>query len=79
MTAASLLWAWALIAAACTISCAVAIVVGRRLQHFEDDRSRQQWQHMCAEIGAENLDAGYPYEELPTAAAREAIPTEALR
>ncbi len=34
---------------------------------------------MCEELGAENLDAGYPYEELPTAAAREAIPTEALR
>jgi hypothetical protein len=76
------MWAWALIAVACTISCATAIAVGRRLRHVEDDRSRQQWQHMCAEIGAENLAAGRKHEAAPVspaAPAREAIPSEAVR
>jgi hypothetical protein len=79
VTAASLIWTWVLIGAVCTAGCAIAGVVGRRLQDAERERSRQQWQHMCEELGAENLDAGYAYEESPAAPAREAIPTEALR
>ena len=79
MTGASLFWTWALIGLVCTVGCAIAGAVGRRLHDAERERSCQQWQHMCEEIGAENLDAGYPYEELPTPAAREAIPSEAMR
>jgi hypothetical protein len=79
VTAASLFWTWVLIGAVCTAGCAIAGAVGERVHRAERERSRQQWQHMCEELGAENLDGGYPYEELPTAAAPEAIPTEALR
>ncbi len=79
MTAASLFWTWALIAVVCTASCAIARSVGHRVHRAEDEQSRQQWQHMCEELGAENLAAGHVYEASPAAPPREKMPTEAVR
>jgi hypothetical protein len=55
MTVVSLFWTWALIVAVCTAGCAVARLVGERLDDAEAARSLQQWQLMCEALEVEDF------------------------
>jgi hypothetical protein len=77
VSAASLFWIWTLIAAVCTFGIAIARSIVQRVQHAEAERSRQQWQHMCEELGAEDLSAGAVHDTSPRVQAGDAIPSEA--
>jgi len=57
VTVVSLCCAWFVIATVCAAGCAVARVVGRRVDDVERERSRRQWQSMCRALGAEDLSA----------------------
>jgi len=57
VTVVSLCCAWFVIASVCAAACAVARLVGRRVDDVERARSRRQWQSMCRAIGADDLSA----------------------
>ena len=85
MSVMSLFWTWAVIAAVCAASGAVARWVGRRVDDAEKERSRRQWQLMCDAVGAEDLSGDQANDSSTTsptpprpAPARE-LPTEAVR
>jgi hypothetical protein len=52
-----LYWTWAIIFVVCAAGCAVARLVGRRLEEVERERSRRQWRHMCEALGAQDLSS----------------------
>jgi hypothetical protein len=57
VTVVSLCCAWFVIATVCAAACAVARLVGRRVDDVERARSRRQWQSMCRAIGADDLSS----------------------
>ena len=87
MTVGSLFLTWALIAAVCAASCAIARWVGQRVDNAEKERSRRQWRLMCEELDLEDLPADHAYERAtnspswphPALPAGETTPTEAVR
>jgi hypothetical protein len=80
-----LLSTWALVAAVCAAGCAVARLVGRRLDDAEARRSRRQWQLMCEALDAEDLAgvttasaSGRTTDEGPATSPREPSSASAL-